>query len=149
MPGPLRGAGGSAPPKGRRPKCGAGGGLLCPPGASAPYGGPEASAPPSRRGGPGGRRVDGTRRVPSLKVFFSFGRNNRVCEGLCERKRVIMARDGKEGGEPSAGLFGDFVDAGSSRSGVPGWLSQGAVSPADVKAPDAFTVPVHSRAEAA
>ena len=29
VPGPLWGTGGSAPPKGRRPKCGAGGGLLC------------------------------------------------------------------------------------------------------------------------
>ena len=82
MPGPLRGAGGSAPPKGRRPKCGAGGGLLCPPDASAPYGGPEASAPPSRRGGPGGRGVDGVRRVSPLEVFLPLGCIDRVCESL-------------------------------------------------------------------
>ena len=91
MPGPLRGAGGSAPHKGRRPKCG---GLLCPPGASAPYGGSEASAPPSRRGGPGGRGVDGVRRVSPLEVFLPLGRINRVCESLRQRERMIMARDG-------------------------------------------------------
>ena len=98
MPGPLWGTGGSAPPKGRRPKCGAGGGSLCPTGASAPYGGPEASAPPSRRGGPGGRGVDGIRRVPSLEVFFPhpLGCIDRVCESLRQRERVIMARNGKE-----------------------------------------------------
>ena len=38
---------------------------------SAPYGGPEASAPPSRRGGPGWRGVDGVRRVPPLEVLRS------------------------------------------------------------------------------
>ena len=108
MPGPLWGTGGSAPPKGRRPKCG---GLLCPPGASAPYGGPEASAPPSRRGGPGGCGVDGVRRVPPLEVFLPLGCIDRVCESLCQRERMIVTRDGKEGGEPSAGLLRDFVDA--------------------------------------
>ena len=117
MPGPLRGAGGSAPPKGRRPKCGV---LLCPSGASAPYGGPEASAPPSRRGGPGGRGVDGVRRVRALEVFLPLGRIDRVCEGLRQRERVIMVRNGEEGGEPGASLFGDFVDARSSWSRVPG-----------------------------
>ena len=117
MPGPLRGAGGSAPPKGRRPKWG---GLLCPPGASAPYGGSEASAPPSRRGGPGGGGVDRRRRLAAFCVLLPLGCIDRVCESLRQRERVIMARNGKEGGEPSASLFRDFVDAGSSWSRVPG-----------------------------
>ena len=118
MPGPLWGTGGSAPPKGRRPKRG---GLLCPPGASAPYGGPEASAPPSRRDGPGGRGVD-CRRVAltALRVLPPLSCIDRVCESLCQRERVIMARNGKEGGEASAGLLGDFVDARSSWSRIPG-----------------------------
>ena len=139
MPGPLWGTGGSASPKGRRPKCG---GLLCPPGASAPYGGPEASAPPSRRGGPGGRGVDGIRRAPPFEVFLPFGCIDRVCESLRQRERMIMARNGKEGGETGASLFRDFVDARAGWSRIPGQLSQGAVPPADMEAPDAFAVPV-------
>ena len=118
MPGPLWGTGGSAPPKGRRPKCG---GLLCPPGASAPYGGSEASAPPRRRGGPGGCRVDcGRVTLTALRVLPPLSCIDRICESLRQRERMIMARDGKEGGEPSAGLFRDFVDVRSSRSRIPG-----------------------------
>ena len=60
-----------------------------------------------------------------------------------------MARDGEEGGEPSACLVRDFVDSGSSWPRVPCLFGQGAVPSADVEAPDAFAVPVHSRAEAA
>ena len=72
MPSPLWGAGGSAPPKGRRPEGAAGGGLLCPPGASAPYGGPGASAPPSRRGGPGGCVLGGVCTFSVGKYSLAF-----------------------------------------------------------------------------
>ena len=62
----------------------------------------------------------GVLRVPSLEVFFPLGCIDRVCESLRQRERVIMARNGKEGSEPSASLFRDLVDARSSWSGVPG-----------------------------
>ena len=89
VPGPLWGAR-LRPPNGR-PKCGAGGGMLCPP-APRPLTGPEASAPPlgGARAGAGGRR----RRVPSLEVFFpsaasipKYSDSALTAVGICGRGR--------------------------------------------------------------